>query len=310
MPIGSGSVSATGINLELGRSSNAQMSIDAAENGSYAAINQCSPSRPNASNPASYSEWRNYNHGFACCNAPTITSITPGTSSLTINFTTSNCTAVHIEYSTNGSSWNTTTVGCSSPQTISGLASGTSYIVRLRITCTSTGGYSSYSNATTMSTGTSYPAYGTYLSSYCSGCTLYYRYADGSGGYYDVSQGCSTSCGGCCCAPASGTFLYDQCDGCDYYYFYADGCYGSYRTLIESNSTNCGCGGGGGGPVCYDGYCINWGRVNGFTCDGTPFNGFCDYSGQYLGCFDWNQPQNGIYHDSVPCIGGGLEQIN
>lgn len=304
----SGSISASQINTELGRSSTSNISLDSAENGSYAAINSCSPSRPNASNPASMSEWYGYNHSFACCNAPSITSITPGTNSLTVYFSTSNCTALHIEHSTNGSSWTTATVSCSSPQTISGLASGTGYIVRLRITCTSTGGYSSYSNATTMSTSTSYPAYGTYLSSYCSGCTLYYRYADGSGGSYDVSQGCSTSCGGCCCATASGTYLSQSCSGCDLYNYYADGCYGSYSSLVESNSATCGCG-GGGGPLCYEGYCTNWGRVNGFTCDGQSFNGFCDFSGQYLGCFDWNQPQDGIYHDSVSCSGGGFEQV-
>lgn len=44
------------------------------------------------------------------------------------------------------------------------------------------------------------PAYGTYITSYCSGCNLYYRYADGSCGYYDVYQGCSAaSCGAGCC---------------------------------------------------------------------------------------------------------------
>jgi len=66
MAIGTGSVSMLGINLELGRSSTATISLDAAENGSYAAINSCSPSRPSSSNPASMSEWRGYNHSFAC----------------------------------------------------------------------------------------------------------------------------------------------------------------------------------------------------------------------------------------------------
>jgi hypothetical protein len=50
MAIGTGSVSMTAINLELGRASNATISLDAAENGSYAAINSCSPSRPSSDN--------------------------------------------------------------------------------------------------------------------------------------------------------------------------------------------------------------------------------------------------------------------
>jgi hypothetical protein len=58
----SGPVSASTINTELGRASSSNLSIDAAENGSYGAINQNSATRPSSSNPASYSEWRGYNH--------------------------------------------------------------------------------------------------------------------------------------------------------------------------------------------------------------------------------------------------------
>jgi hypothetical protein len=300
MPIGSGSVSATGINLELGRSSNAALSIDTAENGGYVAINSCSPFRPSSSNPASYSEWRRYDHAYACCNAPTITSVTAGTSSLTVNFSTSNCTAVHLEYSTNGSSWSTTTVGCSSPQTIGGLASGTSYIVRMRITCTSTGGYSSYSNATTMSTGASYPAYGTYLSSYCSGCTLYYRYADGSGGSYDVSQGCSTSCGGCCCATPAGTYLYQNCSGCDLYNYYADGCNGTYSSFVESDSPTCGCG-GGGRSWCQFGQTEGTGRYNYVNCQGQMIEGEAYWAYDLMDCIDIFQPFRGVRPLGTDC---------
>lgn len=64
MPIGFGSVSASAINTELGRSSTATISIDTAENGGYGAINQNSPSRPSSSNPASFSEWQGYDHNF------------------------------------------------------------------------------------------------------------------------------------------------------------------------------------------------------------------------------------------------------
>lgn len=66
---GSGSISMSQINTELQRSSTATISLDAAENGSYATINTCSSSRPSSSNPASMSEWYSYNHTAACCPA-------------------------------------------------------------------------------------------------------------------------------------------------------------------------------------------------------------------------------------------------
>lgn len=50
------------LNRELGRSINAQFSIDTAENGGYGAINSNSRSRPSATNPASFSEWYGYTH--------------------------------------------------------------------------------------------------------------------------------------------------------------------------------------------------------------------------------------------------------
>ena len=158
MAIGTGSVSMSGINLELGRASNAQISLDAAENGSYAAINSCSPSRPSSSNPAAMSEWRGYNHSFACCNAPSISVTSSNSSSVTISVSYSNCTTMHFESSSNGGgTWGTNSTGCASSYTYSGLASSTSYMFRVRITCTSTGGYSSYSNVVTQSTSAGCP---------------------------------------------------------------------------------------------------------------------------------------------------------
>jgi hypothetical protein len=308
MPIGSGTVSASAINTELTRSASATISIDTAENGGYVAINQCSPSRPSSDNPASYSEWRNYNHGFACCNAPSISAGNVGSNSIGVNISYSNCSTMHFEYSSNyGSSWTTNSGGCTSFWTQSGLASSTTYLIRVRITCSSTGNYSGYSNTISMTTSGSFPPYGTYLSQYCSGCTLYYRYADGSGGSYDVSQGCSTACGGCCCAPAAGTFLNAGCSGCAYYYYYADGCYGSYENLINPDAPECGCGGGGGGG-CYDCYCSAGGRVRWTGCDGLQYLGRCNYSGEYMGCLDPNQYYDGVYHDSIPCSNGEFEQ--
>jgi hypothetical protein len=63
---GSGSISMSQINSELGRSSTSTISLDSAENGSYATINTCSSSRPSSSNPASMSEWYSYNHTASC----------------------------------------------------------------------------------------------------------------------------------------------------------------------------------------------------------------------------------------------------
>ena len=308
MAIGSGSVAASAVNSELGRNSNASMSIDTAENGGYVAINQCSPSRPSSSNPASYSEWRNYNHSFACCNTPAITSVSGATSSsLDVYWVgLSNCTTSHIEYSTNQSTWSNTSSGCTSPRTVSGLASGTTYYFRIRITCTSTGGFSGYSNTMSGTTSSGCAAYGTYLSQFCSGCTLYYRYADGSCGTYDVSQGCSTACGGCCCAPAAGTFLYEQCSGCDLYNYYADGCYGSTSTLVSTNDPSCGC--GGGDTACFMAYCSSEGRADGIDCvSGDRYLLNCSYPGEFTGlCINFNQAYSNLDHQGEAC---GLEQL-
>ena len=57
-----GPISMSQINVELGRSSTANISLDAAENGTYVAINQNSSIKPLAGNPASMSEWRGYDH--------------------------------------------------------------------------------------------------------------------------------------------------------------------------------------------------------------------------------------------------------
>ena len=58
----SGQIGLSDINRELGRSYNAQISLDAAENGDYARINTQSSLRPDGRNPAAVSEWRGYNH--------------------------------------------------------------------------------------------------------------------------------------------------------------------------------------------------------------------------------------------------------
>jgi hypothetical protein len=63
--VSSGTIRMSDINVELGRSSTANISLDAAENGTYGAINLNSASRPSGTNPAAMSEWYSYNHSAA-----------------------------------------------------------------------------------------------------------------------------------------------------------------------------------------------------------------------------------------------------
>lgn len=62
LPAAYATMSMGDINVELGRSRTAEISLDTAENGGYVAINQASGSKPSSSNPASISEWYSYNH--------------------------------------------------------------------------------------------------------------------------------------------------------------------------------------------------------------------------------------------------------
>jgi len=64
-----GTLEASDINVELGRSATATFSITDAATGVYGAINTCSPYYPNASAPHAYSEWYGYNHNAPCLNS-------------------------------------------------------------------------------------------------------------------------------------------------------------------------------------------------------------------------------------------------
>ena len=305
MAIGTGTVSMSQLNTELGRASTSTITLNNAENGTYAAINSCSPSRPSSTDPATISEWKSYNHSFACCNAPSITLNSVTSNSITVNVSYSNCTAMHVEYSSNGGgTWSTNSGGCAATgSTPSNLASSTSYLVRVRITCTSTGGYSGYSNIITQTTSAGCPANGTYLSQYCSGCTLYYRYANGSCGTYDTSQGCTTTCGACCCSPAAGTFLFAQCNGCSYDYYYSNGCNGTNAPVVQDpDSINCGneC---GTGPVCYEHYSDGSGYWEGYPCGSNQTfttTGYAPDPEIPVGCFE--SAVYGMYAREEVCI--------
>lgn len=62
----SGTLEASDINVELGRSATATFSITDAVNGVYGAINTCSPYYPNSTAPHAYSEWYGYDHNAVC----------------------------------------------------------------------------------------------------------------------------------------------------------------------------------------------------------------------------------------------------
>jgi len=65
----SGTLEASDINVELGRSATATFSIKDAATGVYGAINTCSPYYPNATAPHAYSEWYGYDHNAPCLNS-------------------------------------------------------------------------------------------------------------------------------------------------------------------------------------------------------------------------------------------------
>lgn len=58
----SGQISFSEINIELGQSSDAQLSLNDAANGIVAIINTNSPNTPDSSEPHAISEWYEYDH--------------------------------------------------------------------------------------------------------------------------------------------------------------------------------------------------------------------------------------------------------
>lgn len=66
VPGGGQTISMSQINTELGRASNATISLNTAEDGGYVAINQCSTYKPSATNPATLNEWHGYDHSTSC----------------------------------------------------------------------------------------------------------------------------------------------------------------------------------------------------------------------------------------------------
>lgn len=62
----SGQISMNDIRVELGVPSQSPFGLNEARNGTYVAINQCSPSKPPATGQVSLSDWYGYNQSAAC----------------------------------------------------------------------------------------------------------------------------------------------------------------------------------------------------------------------------------------------------
>lgn len=191
----SGQISMSQINTELNRSSTAQISLDAAENGDYGAINQNSTSRPSASNPAAMSEWYGYNHSAVSCDPPSISLNSRCSTYVVLNVSYSICTNLEVEYSSNGGgSWTVEgNTGCVTTKYIYNLSPSTTYLFRARIWCAATASWTNKSNIVNVTT---CAAYGTFISGYCVGSERWGTYADGCCGTYDqIQSSCDTQCG-------------------------------------------------------------------------------------------------------------------
>jgi hypothetical protein len=186
----SGSISLSQINTELSRAYNSQISLDAAENGSYGAINQNSSVKPSSANPAAMSEWRGYNHGC------TAVSISPA--SVTINQGQSTTLTAS---GSSSYSWNT---GATSASITVSPSSTTTYTVTGTTTgCIATGATRTVTVNAVTTTTTCTPA-GTPLGGqYCLGQAMYQDYADGNCGQYSSQiDPCHVDCG---CTPVACT---------------------------------------------------------------------------------------------------------
>lgn len=202
-------------------------------------------------------------HGYSAVVVPTMGAFSRTSTSYTsMNFSqviSSNgggtITSYGYQYGTSGYT-TTITISNSNPGSSfsfsrSGLSANTNYYVRGWAT-NSAG--TSYSSGGTFRTN-AYPASGTYQLSYCSGCTLYYRYHNGSGGTYNVSQGtnnaacgcqlriASVSCSGdpflCCSVPGCGNLTNDDYNGLQSA-ITCDGPPGNWTCTLGAYSSNTG----------------------------------------------------------------------
>ena len=198
----SGSISLSQINTELGRAGNTLISLDAAENGSYGAINQNSTVKPSSTNPAAMSEWRGYNHGCTAVSvSPSSVTITQGQS---VTLTASGSSSY---------SWNT---GATTASITVSPSSTTNYTV----TGTTTGCIATavirtvtVNPAATTTTTTVCPANGTLLGTFCQDGALWGQYANGSCGSYDaLIDPCHPDCG-CTQAACTDTTFTNSKDG-------------------------------------------------------------------------------------------------
>lgn len=262
-----GSISMNQINIELGRASGTNISLDAAENGSYGAINQNSVAKPSSGNPASMSEWRGYNHGCGqvaisglssgiICNGNTILLVAYGMTSYTwtipgvgtVSSDTLQLTPGSAGYpSVNGTVTYTvvgTSTGCSSTASRSvtvkpipsvSIAPDSVTINQGQSTTLTASGASTYSwntGATGASITVSPSSTTTYTVTGTSadGCS-----AQASRTVTVIPATTTTTC------PPAGTLLGTYCIDTQEWGQYADGNCGIYDAMISDCSANCGC---------------------------------------------------------------------
>lgn len=156
----SGEIRMSQINVELGRSSTATISLNTAEDGGYTTINTNSASRPSATNPATMSEWYSYNHSAAPARSISFSNLysigytgsVSGTVTVVGTWTFQAAAALY--YGGGTVSCNMTVNGNSRSSSRGG-ASGTNYSTTFTL---STGTYS-YSLSATVSSGSGGSAY-------------------------------------------------------------------------------------------------------------------------------------------------------
>lgn len=218
-----------------------------------------------------------------------LSSSTPSCTEVSVSWTNTNGTFPIYVY--RGGSYLTTVSAGSTSYSNTGLSGGTSY--SYQVAYYFEGVVNNLSSSTSSTTPSCCAAANTYYSSYCSGCDYYYRYNDGSCGYYDTlqaSNSCSCGCGcsgGCC--PTT-LYITLDCPGDGYLcvsgpcgYQQDDDSAGSADSLVTCNShgsytATCGAYGGNYFSSCelYAGYGTYQGQVGSWTT--YDCNGYCNGS--------------------------------
>jgi len=167
---------------------------------------------------------------------PVVTSITSGNqNSLTVNWTNKSTTNQILIYVNNV--LNATIAANSTSGTITSLTCNTTYQISLAYNFGGTPGPRTNNQSATVTP----LANGTYLSQYCSGCSLIYSYSNGSCGTYTTNQGYN---GSTCCPLQVAGVAYADTSSCGNY-----GC----NAYVLLHVDGPGIGGDASGFLCYSG---------------------------------------------------------